>query len=77
MNDGNPPLIFTGPAKFIWKEREGIMYLNVSLYKKWLKDNGLPEMKITNEKDPGCMRIYDDRAIRVEFNTESAGRNGN
>jgi hypothetical protein len=26
-------------------------------------------LPITNEKDWGCIRIYDDRAVAVEFNT--------
>ena len=35
----------------------------------WLKENGLPELEITNVKDFYMHRIYDDRCIQVEKNT--------
>ncbi|MEN8210679.1 MAG: hypothetical protein ABFR31_03105 [Thermodesulfobacteriota bacterium] len=35
----------------------------------WLKENGLPELEITNVKDYYMHRIYDDRCIQVEKNT--------
>lgn len=37
--------------------------------KKWLKDNGLPDLEITCVKDYGMIELYDDRAVQVEFNT--------
>ena len=37
--------------------------------KKWLLDNGLPDLKITCVKDPSMKVIYDDRAVQVEKNT--------
>lgn len=37
--------------------------------KKWLKDNGLPDLEITCVKDYGMTELYDDRAVQVEFNT--------
>ncbi|MBU3951695.1 MAG: hypothetical protein KKF12_16290 [Proteobacteria bacterium] len=36
---------------------------------KWLDENGLPQMEITNVKDYGMQRLYDDRSIKVEKNT--------
>lgn len=39
------------------------------IIRKWLKDNGLPELEITNIKDYGMLRLYDDRCIQVERNT--------
>jgi len=39
------------------------------LIRKWLKDNGLPELEITNIKDYYMQRLYDDRCIQVERNT--------
>lgn len=39
------------------------------IIKKWLKDNGLPELEITNVKDYYMQRLYDDRCIQVEKNT--------
>jgi hypothetical protein len=34
-----------------------------------LKDNGFPDLEITNVKDPAMKRIYDDRAVQVLANT--------
>jgi len=39
------------------------------IIRDWLKDNGLPELEITNVKDYYMHRIYDDRCIQVEKNT--------
>jgi len=39
------------------------------IIRKWLKDNGLPELEITNIKDYNMRRLYDDRCIQVERNT--------
>ncbi len=39
------------------------------IIRKWLKDNNLPELEITNIKDYCTQRIYDDRCIQVERNT--------
>ena len=36
--------------------------------KKWLSDNDLPDLAITNKKDWKMLELYDDRAIRVEHN---------
>lgn len=35
----------------------------------WLRQNGLPDLEITNVKDYQMERLYDDRAVRVERNT--------
>lgn len=52
--------IFTARADSS-KEREKI--------KKWLKDNGLPDLVITNIKDRYMQELWDDKAIRVSYNT--------
>ncbi|MDA3917438.1 MAG: hypothetical protein PF690_10740 [Deltaproteobacteria bacterium] len=39
------------------------------IIRNWLKENGLPEIEITNVKDYYMHRIYDDRCIQVEENT--------
>ena len=39
------------------------------LIRKWLCSNGLPPLEITNIKDYGMQRLYDDRSIQVEKNT--------
>lgn len=37
--------------------------------RKWLRENNLPELEITNIKDYYMQRLYDDRCIQVEKNT--------
>ncbi len=37
--------------------------------RKWLEKNNLPPLEITNVKDYGMERLYDDRGIQVEKNT--------
>jgi hypothetical protein len=39
------------------------------LIRKWLRSNGLPQLEISNIKDYGMQRLYDDRSIQVERNT--------
>lgn len=41
----------------------------IPIIRKWLKDNNLPELEITNVKDYNMQRLYDDRCIQVERNT--------
>lgn len=41
----------------------------ITLIKKWLGENGLPELEITNIKDFGMILLYDDRAVQVVTNT--------
>lgn len=36
---------------------------------QWLKDNGLPNLEITNIKDQYMMELWDDRCIQVKRNT--------
>ncbi len=35
----------------------------------WLREQGLPELEITNVKDFECEEIWDDRAVEVVANT--------
>ena len=37
--------------------------------KKWLSDNGLPTLEITNIKDMWMVELWDDRCVQVEQNT--------
>jgi len=39
------------------------------IIRKWLKDNNLPALEITNIKDFNMRMLYDDRCIQVERNT--------
>lgn len=57
LADGKTIKIFT--ARAAAKE-------NVPAIKAWLKQHDLPVLEITNEKDPGMVEIWDDRAKRVE-----------
>ncbi len=41
----------------------------VPLIQKWLRENGLPPLEVTNIKDFNMIRLYDDRCIQVESNT--------
>jgi hypothetical protein len=41
----------------------------IPLILKWLESNGLPRLEITNLKDYGMQRFYDDRGVQVEKNT--------
>jgi hypothetical protein len=47
----------------------------IILVKKWLKENGLPALEITNAKDFGMTLLYDDRAIQVITNTGEIVKN--
>lgn len=42
---------------------------NIPSIKRWLAAAGLPELEVTNLKDPGMVALYDDRAIAVKKNT--------
>lgn len=39
---------------------------------RWLIENGLPGLAITNVKDFGMDELWDDRVVRVEANTGTA-----
>lgn len=41
----------------------------IEAIKKWLKDNELPELEITNVKDPHMIEFWDDKAVAVKKNT--------
>jgi len=42
---------------------------NIPIVKKWLSDNLLPDLEITNIKDFNMILLIDDRCIQVEKNT--------
>ena len=37
--------------------------------KAWLKQHNLPDLEVTNCKDFGMVKLYDDRCVQVETNT--------
>ena len=41
----------------------------IQIVENWLKNQGLPELQVTNKKDYGMIVLYDDRAIQVITNT--------
>lgn len=59
IDDGHEVRIFTARADST---------LERTKVKKWLSDNDLPDLAITNKKDWKMLELYDDRAIRVEHN---------
>jgi hypothetical protein len=42
---------------------------SVNAIKKWLKKNELPDLEITNLKDPHMIEFWDDKAVAVKKNT--------
>ncbi|MFA5036426.1 MAG: hypothetical protein WC479_04550 [Candidatus Izemoplasmatales bacterium] len=41
----------------------------IPIIKKWLKDNRLPDLEITNVKDLEMIELWDDRCVQVVPNT--------
>lgn len=41
---------------------------NIPAVKKWLKTHGLPNLAVTNVKDPGMTQLLDDRAVAIHRN---------
>lgn len=41
---------------------------NIPPIKAWLKEAGLPDLEVTNEKSPEMEEFWDDRAVAVEQN---------
>jgi hypothetical protein len=60
MRDGYRIKIFTARASDSQQ---------IGMILKWLRENGLPELEITNMKDYEMIRLYDDRAVQVIANT--------
>ena len=61
IDQGKTVVIFTARAYFGKPSIDPV--------KKWLKDNGLPDLEVTNIKSPDIIEIWDDRAIHVIKNT--------
>ncbi|EBH1270293.1 hypothetical protein FKC36_11210 [Salmonella enterica] len=60
LRDGYDVRVFTARAN----DRQ-----QVKQVKKWLNDNGLGDLVVTNIKDEGLIELWDDRAVRVVSNT--------
>lgn len=60
LDKGYPVKIFTARA---------IEPNSKPIIKKWLKNNGLPDLDITNIKDFNMILLIDDRCRQVEINT--------
>lgn len=52
---------------FTARASEGEM--GIAPVKKWLADNGLPELEVTNQKDFAMIELWDDRAVQIVANT--------
>jgi hypothetical protein len=61
ISEGYTVKIFTARAS---EGEKGIVPV-----KKWLVENGLPELEVTNQKDFAMIELWDDRAIQVVANT--------
>ena len=53
----------------IFTARASVPEKGIPPVKKWLADNGLPELEITNQKDFSMIELWDDRAIQVVSDT--------
>ena len=60
IDNGQQVKIFTARAS----DEKAIPFV-----KEWLKNNGLPDLEITNIKDFNMIQLWDDRAIQVIENT--------
>ncbi|ECP8615534.1 hypothetical protein FU311_23575 [Salmonella enterica subsp. diarizonae] len=60
LRDGYDVRVFTARAN----DRQ-----QVKQVKKWLNDNGLGDLVVTNIKDEGLIELWDDRAVQVVSNT--------
>jgi hypothetical protein len=61
LDDGEEVVVFTARAHDGKKSTKEYI-------RDWLKDNGLPDLEITNEKRPDMEKFYDDKAVEVETN---------
>lgn len=50
---------------------------HVTPVQKWLVDNGLPGLAVTNKKDYKMLQLWDDRCIQVIPNTGELVKNAN
>lgn len=60
--------LFNGKTVVIFSARAGNPE-QVVLIKEWLKEHGLPDLKVTNIKGYDAVEFWDDRAYRVVMNT--------
>ena len=44
---------------------------------RWLEENGLPGLAVTNEKDYKMLQLWDDRCVQVIPNTGELVKNAN
>lgn len=53
----------------IFTARAGEGESGIAPVKKWLAENGLPDLEVTNRKDFAMIELWDDRAVQVVANT--------
>lgn len=53
----------------IFTARAGEGEKGIAPVKKWLAENGLPDLEVTNRKDFAMIELWDDRAVQVVANT--------
>ncbi|KKL83958.1 hypothetical protein LCGC14_1969520 [marine sediment metagenome] len=64
IKEGRTVKIFTARASD--NNNQGIV---VPAIEQWLKDNGLPELEVTDKKDYFMTELWDDRCVQVIPNT--------
>jgi hypothetical protein len=65
LSAGNKVVIFTARAK---------TSTDVAEVKAWLKENGLPDLEVTNVKRPEFSEFWDDKAVEIVPNTGETAR---
>lgn len=74
---GPPVPLMVRRVKF-WTQRgltvkiltaRGVSEEGVGAVKKWLVENGMPELEVTDRKDFAMVELWDDRAIQIVRNT--------
>jgi hypothetical protein len=63
---GQEVRIFTARA---YAPDGGLNVRACEIVQDWLQSHGLPRLQVTNVKDYGMIKLFDDRAIQVEENT--------
>jgi len=64
IDEGKEVRIMTARASLDYSTKE-----DIKLIEDWLEENGIGGLKITNEKDPQMLLLYDDRCIQIKQNT--------
>jgi hypothetical protein len=56
-------------VKIVTARAKGATKRQLDPIKKWLEENGIGGLEITNEKDMNMIELWDDRCVQVKTNT--------